>query len=750
MLPGSLTDAETDAIAEEQRFLDRAVARRDRLTEHLRDELEAAVADELGVARQRMLRRQHEELVRARDGLVFGRLDALDGTVRHVGRVGLRDEDETADPLLLDWRAPAARPFYTATAIDPQGQARRRHVRTAGAVVTGVNDEPLDGAGDTGLVGEGALLAALDERRTGRMSTAIATLQREQDDIVRAEATGPLIVQGGPGTGKTVVALHRVAYLLVTHRQMAEQAVLVLGPSARFLEYIGQVLPALGETAVVSATCDTLVPGVVVGREEDRAVSEIKGRALWQAVFDRYVGAMVPRARHLRLRWAGEDYVIGGAVVTQIVASATQGRSYHRARAVFAEQLHLVLAEAVAEQREAMLAAMEEGFEDILARVDRGLPGGHVGASASDVDGLLSEEEIEELRERIAEDAAIARFVEFWWPTREPAAALRELLSDPAALRRFAPELSPEEIAQVVADRAPVAADEAQVVADQALVVADKGPAPRAAAGTSTEAAGQAADADDPRGTGEPRPWAAGDIPLLDALADLLGESGPETPPPGGSVAEHARRQRGWVYGHVVVDEAQELSEMQWQMVLRRCPTRSITAVGDIDQAEASHRHTSWAQAVQATLGERWTAAELTICYRTPREVMALTGPVLERAGSHNTPPRAVRSAGIEPWELTVTPQTLLENAEQSVAALRQRWAGGTVGVVAPVSRVGALRVALPDVPVLTATQAKGLEWDATLVVDPQGIAAEPRGWNGLYVALTRCTQELGQLALAP
>jgi DNA helicase IV len=185
---------------------------------------------------------------------------------------------------------------------------------------------------------------------------------------------------------------------------------------------------------------------------------------------------------------------------------------------------------------------------------------------------------------------------------------------------------------------------------------------------------------------------------------------------------------------------------MQWHMVLRRCPSRSITAVGDIDQAEASHRHTTWAQAVQATMGERWTAAELTICYRTPREVMELTGPVLEKAGSPNTPPRAVRSSGIAPWEFTVTPAELLETTAAAVESLRQRWSGGTVGVIAPASYVAELAGALGGVPVLTATQSKGLEWDATLVVDPHGITAEPRGWNGLYVALTRCTQELGQL----
>jgi DNA helicase IV len=685
------------AIHEEQEFLDQATAQRDKLADHLRAELSSEALDALERARLRMLRQQYEELSRATAGLVFGRLDGLDGTVRHIGRVGLRDGDEAGEPLLVDWRAPAARPFYTATAVDPQGLTRRRHIRTTGSAVVGVDDEPLDGTLTTGLVGEGALLAALDQRRTGRMSTALSTLQREQDDIIRAEATGPLIVQGGPGTGKTVVALHRVAYLLFAHQTMAERAVLVLGPSQRFLEYVGQVLPALGETAVVAATCETLLPGISVGRDESRTLAEIKGRALWQPALENYVASLLPRPRDLKLRWEGEFSVIPTATVAQALA-AVRGRPYHRARRAFAEQLHHILAEAVVDQREALMKQMEEGFEDILARVDRSMQDEPGAAAGNDADGLLGEEEIEHLRQRIADDPAIARFVETWWPTLDAETLLRDLLSDGDLLARFAPQLSVDEIAAVAA---------------------------------------------------EPTPWASSDIPLLDAVADLLGDS--DTPQPQGEfIADRARRKRDWVYGHVAVDEAQELSEMQWHMVVRRCPSRSITAVGDIDQAEAAHRHSSWAQAVQAVLGDRWTPAELTICYRTPGEVMELTESVLRQAGSHNAPPRAVRTSGISPWVRTVTPAELGEAAAEAVRRLRERWHGGTVGVIAPVDRIAELQAALDDdVPVLSAAQSKGLEWDATLLIDPEGITAEPRGWNGLYVALTRCTQELGQLMIA-
>lgn len=245
--------------------------------------------------------------------------------------------------------------------------------------------------------------------------------------------------------------------------------------------------------------------------------------------------------------------------------------------------------------------------------------------------------------------------------------------------------------------------------------------------------------------TQAPKEPAASDIALLDAVADLLGPT-VEAGDQGEFLADLAADRRDWVYGHVIVDEAQELSAMQWQMVARRVPSRSITAVGDIDQAESPHRHTSWEEAITPVFGQRWRRGDLTICYRTPREVMALTGPVLARAGSHNDPPRAVRDSGIEPWRISAREGELAETVAGLVDGMTTRWTGGSVGVVAPAARLAELRERLPDVTVLAATEAKGLEWDAALVVDPDGITTEPRGWNALYVALTRCTQELGQV----
>ncbi len=692
-----------DAIAQEQEALDAAHTRRGEVIDELEGRLQGSVdADSVAATAMRSTRARLAELTRAEEGLAFGRLDRRDGGLLRIGRVGIPAADEDADPLVVDWRADASRPFYTATAIAPQGHSRRRHIRTEGRRVVGVDDELLDGSTDGELVGEGALLAALDERRTGRMGTAVATLQREQDDIVRADPRGALVVQGGPGTGKTVVALHRVAYLLFAHPQLARAGVLVLGPSQRFLDYIGQVLPALGETAVVSATCETLLPGVTPERRESRALAEIKGRALWQQALVDHVAGLVPSPSDLTLHWDGEDYVVPAATIERLQRGALSGRSYHQGRRVLTAQLVDVLTDLVADRAVELLASAEEGFEDILDKVDASLArsddrGARTQSSSGSVDGELSEEEVEELRQRIEEDPFVAARVTVWWPDRDPADELRALLGDRAALAAV-PGLTDEE---------------------RDLVAA------------------------------EPVAFAPSDIALLDAMSDLLGEIVPRESQ-GEFIADRAAQQRDWVYGHVVVDEAQELSAMEWHMIARRCPAYSITAVGDIDQTEAPHVHTTWDGALSGVLTDRWRRADLTICYRTPREVMGLTGPVLEAARSTNEPPRAVRSSGVEPWLCTVPSGDLAATVAAEHAGLVERWAGGSVGVVAPAELVADLAAALePGATVMTATQAKGLEWDATLLVDPDGIAAEPRGWNGLYVALTRCTQELGRVGIA-
>src|SRR5262247_4245935 len=225
------------------------------------------------------------QLDAAEMGLCFGRIDSDNDEQRYIGRLGIRDEDADYKPLLLDWRAPAARPFYLATPVSPEGVRRRRHIKTVRREVIRLDDEVLDltdagrdGLAD-GLTGEAALLAALNASRTGQMSDIVETIQVEQDWIIRSPNKGVLVVQGGPGTGKTAVALHRAAYLLYTHReQLARRAVLVVGPNPTFLRYVGQVLPSLGETSVLLYTIAYLYPGITARREEPVHTARLKGR----------------------------------------------------------------------------------------------------------------------------------------------------------------------------------------------------------------------------------------------------------------------------------------------------------------------------------------------------------------------------------------------------------------------------------------------------------------------------------------
>lgn len=709
-----MADAQEHAIQTEQIFVDRATRRLGTVLGEVERALSAVDEGngpgQAGHARARMLRARRAELRAAGDGVVFGRVDDEQGITRRLGRVGIPDESQDDEPLVLDWRAPLARAFYSATSLHNEGIHRRRHVRVEQGRVVAVSDEVLDPAADErsadgaeGLVGEAALLHALDERRTGRMGTAVATLQREQDEIIRSSSTGPLLVQGGPGTGKTVVALHRVAYLLFTHQRLARQGVLVLGPNRRFLEYISQVLPALGESAVVSTTLDQVLPGFHPERAESRNEARIKGNDGWQTALERHVAALEPAAVDLVLPVEGEPFTIPSARVERALRlSGGAGLDLARRRRRTFEALREVLLDQVVTAREEALAQVEEGFEDILAGVDASLArsdgrGRRTGATGLDVDGTMTEQDVDRLRALIDDDTRVAQVLQQWWPMPDAAHELRAVLGDPAALAHRFPELSED---------------------DRAVVLA------------------------------APSPSAPSDAPLLDALLDLIGDEHDTTAAAAQPefLSERAAGTRDWIYGHVVVDEAQELSPMQWRMVMRRAGGRSVTAVGDIDQTSAPHEARTWREALGSVWGERWRQGELTVCYRTPREVMGLTAPVLRAAGSSNTPPEAVRSSGVEPWRVRTDAPELVPAVRQAVADIAHGRPGGSIGVVTSTRLHAALLDGECDAPVLTTAEAKGLEWDAVVVVDPAGIAAEPRGWNGLYVALTRCTQELAQI----
>ncbi|CCH31597.1 UvrD-helicase domain-containing protein [Actinosynnema sp. NPDC047251] len=611
---------------------------------------------------------EHLDLLRARDpadrdrldavghGLCFGRLDGPGGTL-YIGRIGLFDGD---DPLLVDWRAPAARPFYTATAAAPEGVRRRRRITTRGRTVVAVDDELLDGLDGDGLAGDAALLAAVTAGRGERMADIVTTLRAEQDRIVRSEHPGVLVVEGGPGTGKTAVALHRVAYLLYRHRHLLARGVLVVGPSPVFLDYIGQVLPGLGEDHVVTATVADLVPGVVPVPDESAEDAEAKGDArvtdlLAAAVRDRVT---IPDGS-CEVRFEGHVVRLGAARVRQAADRAWRsGLPHNQARLVFEREVVEALARLLAERMEHVLLtdsgeALDGGAADgSLSAADlRALAAAGVVVDPDDTGPrpLLSEDDLADLRAGLLADRGVRALVAAWWPV-----------------------LTPEE---VVGGLFP------------------------------------------PR-----RGWTLSDVPLLDEAAALLGTGRRDG---GGTVAERAAADRTWTYGHVVVDEAQELSAMAWRMVMRRCPSRSMTVVGDLAQTGSPAGATSWADVLGPHVGDRWRCERLTVNYRTPAEMMAAAAAVLPGI----TPPTSVRSAPTPPWRVRA------DDVPAAVAELVARQEG-RIAVIAPEP------LDVPA-PVFTPTEAKGLEFDVVIVVDPARVLAAPRGRNDLYVAMTRATRLL-------
>ncbi|MFE6868252.1 HelD family protein [Kitasatospora sp. NPDC057692] len=635
-------------------------------------------------------------------GLCFGRLDHRDGTVRHIGRIGLRDElDETYEPVLVDWRAPAARPFYTATPADPDGVVRRRHLHTRGRTLTGLDDEALDLAaldegGRRGLVGEAALMAALDRERTGRMASVVATVQAEQDRVIRAPLPGALVVQGGPGTGKTVTALHRAAYLLYTHRAVLERrGVLVLGPNPAFLRYIDQVLPALGETEVVLRTVGELFPGVRATAEDEPAAAVVKGGP-WMA-------DAVRRAVEAHQRLPAGDLLLGEGLrlPRRVCAEARRAARglrlpHNAARAFFLRTLLDALAVAQA-------LTLGRPYDEEEARYAPGelwaQPGIRTGLDAL-------------------------------WPILTPRRLVDRLLSEPALLAVAAPGLSPAERAAVLRPAgAPWTTGDVPLLDEAAELLGEDGGAVRA----RSRAAERTLEEELAYAEGVLTVTGQRDDATLDAglLAERFRDTGPER-----TTAERAADDRTWAYGHVVVDEAQELSAMAWRAVLRRVPTRSLTIVGDLAQtASPAGARSSWAEVLDRELQGRWREERLTVNYRTPAAIMAPAAAVLRAHAPGQEPPEAVRETPDRPHVLPVPDGDY-------AAALAALPAGpGTLGVIAPDADAAALGA-------LTVRAAKGLEFDAVVLVDPAALLAQ--GAADLYVALTRATRRLTLLHHTP
>ncbi|WEH43828.1 UvrD-helicase domain-containing protein [Streptomyces sp. AM 2-1-1] len=746
-------------MAREQEFV---TLLHDRL-DALRDRAEGAVRGSLGQpvhSRQARLERdvtvaeQSDRLAAlnaVEDGLCFGRIDLRDGAHHHIGRLGIRDEDEARTPLLIDWRAPVARPFYLATGHTPMGLRRRRHLTTRDREVTALHDEILDldetaPALRTGYEdpnGDAVLLAAVNATRTGRMTDIVRTIQAEQDRIIRAPHRGVLVVEGGPGTGKTAVALHRAAYLLYAHReQLARRAVLIVGPNPAFLGYIGNVLPSLGETGVLLATPDELFPGVrATGADTPRAAA-VKGAARMAEVLRAVVAdRQALPARSVPIAHDHGTLLLDRDTVLRVRTEARgTGLPHNLARRPFAS-----------------------GIVDALTRqlADR------IGEDPLGGPNLLDPSDVEQLREEVADNPEVRAAIDGLWPRLTPERLLAAFLASPSHL----PPGEAESIRR---------------------------------AGT------------DPTGLTDRTEWTPADIPLLDEAAELLGEDDSarraaeeaerrrhiayaqgvldlstgsrstdfededdaeilsvhdiidaerfaerQREVDHRSAAERAAADRTWAFGHIIVDEAQELSAMAWRLLMRRCPTRSMTLVGDPAQTGSAAGADSWAEILGPYVGDRWQHTRLDVNYRTPKEIMEAAAEVRRESDPAFEPPRSVRATGVRPWTLTVEPEKLVRVAAEAVA--REARGDGKVAVIAPPELHPELAEALPaasygtepdlaaPVVILDARQSKGLEFDSVVVVAPERIrTGSPRGVNDLYVALTRATQRLGLIGFGP
>lgn len=672
----------------------------------------------------------------AEGGLCFGRLDSADGEILHIGRIGLHDDDY--EPLLVDWRAPAARPFYIATPVVNEGVVRRRHIQTRLRQVVDISDEQLDlertadGASQpgTGVVGESVLLAALDARRTGTMESIVRTIQADQDRIIRSDLAGVLVVQGGPGTGKTAIALHRAAFLLYTHReQLEKRGILVVGPNPTFLKFIGQVLPSLGEDGVRLVTIAELYPGLVATRPEPAEVAEVKGRAVMAEVI---AAAVADR------QWVPAEPIeltIDRTVLRLDPSVYETARASARARQLTHNQAQ---------------PFFEKDIIDALTAQYAGV----IGEDPLGGENLLDDYDLAELRKEVVAEAAVQELLYKLWPVLSPRDLLVDLYGDEDRLASAAPQLSTldrEHLLRYGDDWSPADVplldEAAELLGDDGQELAreraERARAIAYAQGSLDVLSGSGStdwDEDD-----EAEILSAKDILDAEMLAARYEADDDRT------LAERAEADRRWTYGHVIVDEAQELSPMAWRAIARRCPLRSMTLVGDVAQTGAAGGGTSWQQALGSSFGDRWRLAELTMNYRTPAEVMDLAAQVLAEVDPTAKSPESVRSTGVKPWHVDVPAPDQASYVSKVAHEERQH---GQVGVITSRHRLELVQEAIgdvPDVTVLTVAGAKGLEFDSVLVVDPDGILIEsPRGLRDLYVALTRCTQRLGVIGPLP
>lgn len=644
----------------------------------------------------------------------------------YIGRIGVWDEEH--NPVIVDWRAPVAEPFYRATGPEPMGVRRRRHFSSLGRRLLRIEDEYFgdeagyafpaqDGA--SGVVnspavrdsagrvirGIGAVRQALAEARSGRLSDIVATIQAEQDEVVRSPLPGVLVVQGGPGTGKTVVALHRAAYLLYTHRfPLERQGVLIVAPNRLFANYIEIVLPSLGEAGAVVATPAEMLglPDVVVEGFDAEAAARVKG--------DLRMAQLIRRALRDRQRPLRQDFTI-----------------VYRPEFSFTVEQSRQLVESIRNRRITHSAGrklIESGFFSALTEAANL----HKG-EASDSEFALDSQAV---REDIGDTPEVREALEWMWPSLTPAQFLYDLFSVPSLLRSAGRKhFSPEELALLAIPR------------------------------ISKESSRMPKES-----------WTMDDVPLLDEARWRLGppdrkkgrsgradQIGGDSDDAASSEISNLPPLCERTYGHVVIDEAQDVTPMQLRMSARRSRNGSMTLVGDIAQATGPLSCDSWEELLEQ-LPSKWRSrtTELSVGYRLPEPIACYAAKLLDDINPDLAMPVAVQREGTPPNVIRADKETLFS---QVAAAVKQEAAdAATVAVIVPDDKTEATADALRSaniecataydgalsttVSVLPVRYAKGLEVDAAIVLEPAEIINQTsKGTQSLYVALTRAMRRL-------
>lgn len=628
--------------------------------------------------------------------MCLGRFDPVDAPPVYVGRFGLTDTDGT--PLLLDWRAPAARPFFAATPAQPGGVASRRRYRWSTGRIVDYWDEMLLPNADTAALSlddDSAFLASLGASRSAQMRDVLGTIQADQDTIIRAPSSGALVVDGGPGTGKTVVALHRAAYLVATDARLApgRGGILFVGPHEPYLAYVADVLPSLGEASVLTCTIRDLVPQSTSAREEsDARIAALKADPRMVAAIEPAVQLYEEppvRALHLETPW--REVSLTAADWSEAFGAAEDGMPHNEARTEVWEALLQILSDQV-------------DPEDAPPHL---------------------------LRRALTQNDELARAFQRAWPAVAASVLVADLWSVPAYLRRCAPWLTEPEIALLQRDPADAWTTSDLPLLDAAHHRLGDPSAHRAAREREIRLTAQREEMSRVverlvEGGDELMSWMDG-ADLRNSLVDETAVTPPD------------RDVFAGPFAHIVVDEAQELTDAEWLMLVRRCPSRSFTIVGDRAQARSGFRE-SWQERLERVGLSRIEIATLTVNYRTPEEIMREAAPVIRAALPDANVPRSIRSGGapvrrVERSRLREILQAWLEANPDATAAIITEKGHAAGDVLSTLAR--------SRVRVLTPITAKGLEFDLVVLLDPASFGESVSGAVDRYVAMTRATREL-------